>query len=150
MTPPESFRTPNDSRWVKLGSLLREPLRNGHSAKVTTRASSIRSFSIRAVTQGDFSEKNIKITNADPARVRDLWLEPAAQISGTSNDLRSVWGTDASNVWAVGDDTMVHWNGTAWAAETIGNSVSLYSVWGTDASNVWAVGWGGMILHKTR
>ena len=35
----------------------------------------------------------------------------AAQVSGSIQYLRGVWGTDASNVWAVGDfGTILKWN----------------------------------------
>ncbi|RLQ22598.1 restriction endonuclease subunit S [Seongchinamella sediminis] len=59
---------------VELVSLLREPLRNGHSAKTTTDEDGIRTLTLTAVTQRDFSRKNTKITCADPHRVRGMWL----------------------------------------------------------------------------
>lgn len=41
------------------------------------------------------------------------WENPLLQ----GNKLLAVWGTDANNVWAVGDSgTIPKWNGTAWAA----------------------------------
>jgi type I restriction enzyme S subunit len=57
-----------------LVSLLREPLRNGHSAKATTDEGGIRTLTLTAVTQRDFSMDNTKVTCADPHRVRDMWL----------------------------------------------------------------------------
>ena len=60
----------------RLGDLLREPLRNGHSARASTDGSGIRTLTLTAVTKGDFSEANTKVTAADPAKVRDLWLQP--------------------------------------------------------------------------
>ena len=56
-----------------LGALLREPLRNGYSAKATDDPNGLRAFTLSAVTQGDFSEKNTKRTVADARRVADLW-----------------------------------------------------------------------------
>ena len=71
------------------------------------------------------------------------WQNPLPQ----GNALRGVWGSDANNVWAVGDaGTILRWNGTAWAAHAAGTTAALNGVWGTDASNVWAVGAGGAIL----
>ena len=61
---------------VPLGEVLREPLRNGHSSKASSDGEGVRTLTLTAVTTGDFSEKNTKLTVADPARVRDLWLEP--------------------------------------------------------------------------
>ncbi len=65
---PESWEV------AELVSLLREPLRNGHSAKVTTDEDGIRTLTLTAVTQRDFSMENTKVTCADPHRVRDMWL----------------------------------------------------------------------------
>lgn len=66
------------SAWpvVELGGLLREPLRNGHSAKPTTDSDGIRTLTLTAVTRRDFSIENTKVTCADPERVRDMWLKP--------------------------------------------------------------------------
>ncbi len=70
----------------------------------------------------------------------------ATPVSGVATILRDVWGTDTSNVWAVGDSGVIlKWNGTAWAAQTSGTTANLLRVWGTDASNVWAVGSAGTI-----
>ena len=60
---------------VELETLLREPLRNGHSAKATTDEDGIRTLTLTAVTQRDFSIKNTKVTCADQHRVRDMWLK---------------------------------------------------------------------------
>jgi type I restriction enzyme S subunit len=54
---------------------LREPLRNGHSARPSNSATGIRILTLTAVTQNDFSEKNTKLTVADPGRVRNLWIK---------------------------------------------------------------------------
>lgn len=63
-------------RDVRLGDLLREPLRNGHSAKQSADGKGVPTFSLSAFTNGDFSMANVKMTVADPAKVRDLWAEP--------------------------------------------------------------------------
>ncbi len=61
--------------------------------------------------------------------------------------LFSVWGTSASNVWAVGQPGIVlHWNGAAWSLQTIGEHV-FTDVWGTAANDVYAVGHGGVIYR---
>ena len=57
-----------------------------------------------------------------------------------------MWGSDATNVWAVGDGgTILKWNGGAWSPQISGTAQFLYGVWGGDATNVWAVGNGGTI-----
>jgi Bacterial Ig-like domain (group 2) len=71
--------------------------------------------------------------------------------SGTTSHLFSVWGTSASDVWAVGDNgTILHYNGTTWSNVSSGVTQPRYGVWGTSASDVWAVGGVvgiGTILH---
>jgi type I restriction enzyme S subunit len=60
---------------VRLVELLREPLRNGHSATATNTDQGIRTLTLTAVTQNDFSVQNTKLTSADPDRVRGMWLK---------------------------------------------------------------------------
>ncbi len=61
---------------VSVSDLLREPLRNGHSAKATTDPNGLRAFTLSAVTEGDFSKENTKRTVANTAKVADLWAMP--------------------------------------------------------------------------
>lgn len=59
-----------------------------------------------------------------------------------------MWGTDASNVWAVGTGGLVaKWNGTTWAMQSSGTTQNLTSIWGMNANNIWVVGLGGTILN---
>lgn len=64
--------------WVgcSLGDLLREPLRNGHSAKAAHGTGGPRVFTLSAVTKGDFSERNTKPTSAPIDKIKHLWAEP--------------------------------------------------------------------------
>ena len=66
---------PEHWEMVHLGELLKEPLRNGHSAKATNTNEGIRTLILTAVTQNCFSIANTKLTVADPAKVRGLWLQ---------------------------------------------------------------------------
>jgi type I restriction enzyme S subunit len=70
---------------VSLGELLRGPLRNGHSARPSLDGSGVRALTLTAVTYGEFSEKNTKMTVADPTKVADLWLEPGDLLIERSN-----------------------------------------------------------------
>ena len=67
----------------------------------------------------------------------------------TSNELYSVWRNTASDIWAVGlNNTIVHYNGTAWAQPITGLAYATYSsVFGTTGTDVWAVGGGGAAVH---
>lgn len=71
--------------FVQLKDLLAEPLRNGHSARATSNGTGVRTLTLTAVTQGDFSERNTKLTTANPATVRDLWLRPGDILIERSN-----------------------------------------------------------------
>lgn len=79
---PSSHSTPS---LRPLSSFLREPLRNGHSATASSDPDGIRTLTLTAVTVGDFSERNTKITSADARRVKDLWLEPGDILIQRSN-----------------------------------------------------------------
>lgn len=57
---PESWQV------VKLEDLLREPLKNGHSATATNSQEGIRTLTLTAVTKNNFSIENTKLTTADP------------------------------------------------------------------------------------
>lgn len=67
---PESWQV------VNLEELLREPVKNGHSATESNTGEGVRTLTLTAVTRNDFSPENTKITVADQYRVRELWLMP--------------------------------------------------------------------------
>jgi hypothetical protein len=67
--------------------------------------------------------------------------------SATTNNLNDVWGSSASDVFAVGDSgTILHYNGSTWSAMGSGTTNSLKSVWGNSATDVFAAA-GGCIYH---
>ena len=46
-------------------------------------------------------------------RQNNAWTK---MTSGTTSNLRGVWGASGSDMWAVGEaGTVLHWNGTTWA-----------------------------------
>jgi hypothetical protein len=62
--------------------------------------------------------------------------------------LQGVWGSCASDVFAVGDTgTILHYDGSAWSAMDSGTTNQLNDVWGTSASDVFAIGRDGLIVH---
>lgn len=93
-----------------LGSLIREPLRNGHSARAVESGDGIRTISLTAVTTGDFSDRNSKVTVADAHRVKDLWLAPGDILIQRSNTPDLV-GTAAlysgPEGWAIYPDLLI-------------------------------------------
>ena len=62
--------------------------------------------------------------------------------------LMDVWGTSGTDVYAVGDGTILHYDGSAWT-EMEPMERLLTGVWGSSAVDVFAVGGGGTILHGT-
>ncbi len=70
--------------------------------------------------------------------------------SGTTNALRSVWGSGSGNVYAVGAyGTIVHSSGGAWSANPGGTSNALRAIWGSGPNDIYAVGDSGTIMHYT-
>nr|MDT0663458.1 restriction endonuclease subunit S [Micromonospora sp. DSM 115978] len=94
---------------VTLGQMLAEPLRNGHSAPVVN-GEGVRAISLTAVTKGQFVDNYTKMTSADPAKVRDLWLRPGDILVQRSNTPELV-GTAAMyegpNDWAIFPDLLI-------------------------------------------
>ncbi|MFO0577374.1 MAG: hypothetical protein U1A78_25490 [Polyangia bacterium] len=61
-----------------------------------------------------------------------------------------VWGSGPGDVWAVGQNLIMHYDGTAWTQSALdtGGYLGLRGVWGSGAASprdVWAVGTGGAI-----
>jgi hypothetical protein len=67
------------------------------------------------------------------------------------NSLASVWAASSTNVWAVGNELILHYDGTAWSNVGFPPSFDkyhdLHSVWGSGPSDVWAVGSQAGIFH---
>ncbi len=69
-------------------------------------------------------------------------------VEGVTQTLRALWGSSASNVWAVGDEgPIIHWNGNTWTVQNSGTGARLWDIWGAAANDVWAVGRWGTIIH---
>lgn len=66
----------------------------------------------------------------------------AAQAAGTTAQLNAVFGV-GPDLWAVGNGTILRFNGTAWSTTTTG--FVLRSVWGASPTDVWAASNGAML-----
>ena len=61
---------------------------------------------------------------------------------------RAVWSSSRTNAFAVGDDSIMHYDGTDWIAQASGTTASLNAVWGVGPGGpVFAVGTGGTIVY---
>ena len=57
----------------------------------------------------------------------------------TNRFLRAVWGINSDDVYAVGEEDILHWDGTTWSKETV-NEHELKGVWGTSSDHVVVAG----------
>jgi hypothetical protein len=62
-------------------------------------------------------------------------------------NLWDIWGASPSDIFAVGDNIIIHYNGTNWTTMVNNSNYNLKAVWGSSSSNVFAVGAQGLILH---
>jgi hypothetical protein len=70
-------------------------------------------------------------------RVDERWVPVAGSVG---LDVRDLWAAAGNDVWAVGDGTARHFDGTAWTATTLPEPVLLLGVHGVAPDDVWAVG----------
>jgi hypothetical protein len=78
-------------------------------------------------------------------RVNGTWT---TMTSGTTTDLRGLFGSSSSDVWAGGNaGVLVHFNGTAWSTVS-GPTTDIDAVWASSTSNAWFVG-SSTVLHWT-
>ena len=70
------------------------------------------------------------------------------EASVTTNGLNGVFGTGASDIYAVGNKgTILHYDGLKWSAENSGTGNHLLGVWAVN-KHVFAVGYSGTIVYK--
>ena len=54
--------------------------------------------------------------------------------------LRSVWGSNSNDVWAVGDQgTIIHWDGSEWQKVDAGIATRITAIWGTSQNEIYIV-----------
>lgn len=64
--------------------------------------------------------------------------------------LAAIWGSSATDIWAVGSaGTVLHYDGTTWTPDTPFTPATLRAVGGTSATNLWAVTTIDGIFHRT-
>ncbi|HBI14961.1 MAG TPA: hypothetical protein DDY20_05530 [Desulfobulbaceae bacterium] len=85
----------------------------------------------------------LHFNGTDWSRMGGTPVVPADQ----SGRLKGIWGSSASNIWAVGDDGIIlHYNGSNWTSVTRARA-RLYDIWGSSSTNIYAVGLFGTILR---
>src|SRR5262249_36940442 len=98
-----------------------------------------------SVERSDLS--GVDLASGDDLTPSGPWVQEP--INSTSIDLNAVWGSSATDVYAVGDSGAVyHSKGDAnWVYRTT-SSNPLYGVWGSSATDVYAVSSLGEIWHS--
>lgn len=94
---------------VRLGDMLREPLRNGLSARASQNGS-IRVATLTAVTEAAFVEANTKLIEPPARSVDDLWMQPGdiyIQRSNTPELVGTAALFDGPPDWAIFPDLLI-------------------------------------------
>lgn len=93
-----------------IGELLREPLRNGFSGRATRAEDGIRTLTISAVTQNEFSDRYTKIADVGGRNTESLWLADGDVFIQRSNTPDLV-GTSSvyrgADRWAIYPDLLI-------------------------------------------
>ena len=112
----------------------------------TTSTLSVGTHSITAVYTGNASFAGS--TSTALTQTVNEATDWRAMDSGTAPPLLAIWGSSATDVFAVGSGgTILHYNGSAWSAMNSGTANQLSAIWGSSATDVFAVGLYGTILH---
>lgn len=94
---------------VRLGALLRDPLRNGLSARRAVNGS-VRVVTLTAVTRSEFTEDNTKLIEPDNRSVDDLWMSPGdifVQRSNTPDLVGTASMYRGDPRWAIFPDLLI-------------------------------------------
>ena len=96
---------------ASVGSLLREPIRNGRSDRaVQGTEAGTRTLTLTAVTKNAFTDKHSKLTITTADRAAGLWLEPGDVFVQRSNTPALVGTTalyDGPREWAIFPDLLI-------------------------------------------
>jgi type I restriction enzyme S subunit len=89
---------------------LREPLRNGRSARAATDGSGVRTLTLTAVTRREFTDAHTKPAAVDPEKIGDLWLKSGdvlVQRSNTPELVGSAALYRGPDRWAIFPDLLI-------------------------------------------
>ncbi|MFA5367277.1 MAG: hypothetical protein WC333_05315 [Dehalococcoidia bacterium] len=87
----------------------------------------------------------VSAIESESARADGWTLMDTSSLPSQSLNLFGIWGSSATDVFAVGYDVILHYDGTNWTLWQSG--CELYDIWGTASNNIYAVGTGGKILY---
>lgn len=110
---------------------------------------------LTAACRGGFATVSVSVQEPNiPVVVDELGWTFALNGQGLA-PLYDVWGSSATDVFAVGSSllwdccgTIIHFDGTGWSYMALPEDVlELHGVWGSSPEDVFAVGAGGVVLH---
>lgn len=67
--------------------------------------------------------------------------------TGITENLRSIWGASATDVFTISNDVILHYDGNVWTTMNSGSHEDLWGIGGISGTDVFAVGSHGTILH---
>jgi hypothetical protein len=69
--------------------------------------------------------------------------------TASATDVNQLWGASGSDIYAVGANTIQHYDGGNWSALNTGTPNALLSVWGSSATDIYAGGFAGLVMRST-
>jgi Big-like domain-containing protein len=123
----------------------------GPSASGTATSAAAGQTTIRASVDGR-NGYGLLTSSATGLAKADTLQTTFAPVPATSQFFYRTWGSNASNIFTVGDgsggaaSTIYRWNGASWGS-TSGATVAIRDVWGLASNDVYAVGVSGTILR---
>lgn len=104
------WRRSDEASRARVIDLVREKMRNGHSARASRTGVGVRTLTITAVTRNSFRDEFTKVAAADRDRVSDLWLRDGdifVQRSNTAQLVGSAAIYHGSEDWAIFPDLLI-------------------------------------------
>ena len=107
---PDPVDIPSSVPRLPLGQVLREPLRNGRSARRAAGGGGVRALTLTAITRRSFRDEFTKLVDIPRAEIQDLWLQDGdifVQRSNTADLVGSSAIYRGAPGWAIFPDLLI-------------------------------------------
>ena len=138
------FASASDDVWaVGSGSALRY---DGHEWKRVETGSNVSLVAVWAAARNDVWFAGNESGKPQILHFDGVQFKPYRTTDFGPSMLNDIWGTSPSDVWAVGGQTVAHFNGSDWSivplpSTVFGNrSVELRTIWGSGKGDCWFAG----------
>lgn len=112
--------------------------------------STVNQFSFESInTIWGSSANDIWVGGTNGPNALQRWNGTSWTSTSDTLNVLGLWGTSATNVYAVGGKKIQHFNGTSWTELTSNASNPLLSIWGSSATDIWAGGFSGTLVRST-